>query len=108
MPTNKMKSEDIKKIIADELSGRKTAPNWHGISLEKCLVEPSKQKYEDSFNKNEVVELWLVLEECPENNDGYKIVFDEEMNEFGLATPGKGLDVFIGYYGSFLETIEGM
>jgi hypothetical protein len=108
MPANEMNAEDIKKIIADELGGRETVPNWHGISLEKCLVEPVKQEYEDSFNKDEVVKLWLVLEERPDDGDGYKIVFDEEMNEFGLATPGNGLDVFIGYYGSFLETLEGM
>ena len=49
-----------------------------------------------------------MLEEYPENKDGYKIVFDEDMKQFGLATPGKCIDLFIGYYGSFLQTLEGM
>jgi hypothetical protein len=33
---------------------------------------------------------------------------DEAENEFGLAIYGKEHPVFIGYYGSFTETLSGM
>jgi hypothetical protein len=64
--------------------------------------------FEDSFNKGEIVQLWLVLEERPDDKDGYKIVYDPSDNEFGLATPGTELPVLISFYGSFVETLEGM
>lgn len=103
-----MNAEEIKKIIARELDESKSVSNWHGVSLHECLVNPTKRNYEDSFNQGEVIELWLVLEECPNEKDGYQIVFDEKMHEFGLALPGNELDLFLGYYGSFLEALEGM
>ena len=103
-----MKPEEIKDLIVRELNGRDKLPNWHGLSLADCLVEPIKKKYEDSFNEGEYLELWLVLEEHPEDNSGYKIVYDEQEKEFGLVTPGKDSNVFIGHYGTFVETVEGM
>jgi hypothetical protein len=68
-----------------------------------------KRVYEDSFKEGETLGLWLVLEEIPESNSGYKIVFDEASGTFGLAISGaQDNDVFIGFYGTFLETLEGM
>ena len=77
--------------------------------MKRCLVTSIKQIYEDSFNQNETLELWLVLEEIPEDKTGYKVVFDEKSCIFGLATSGfHELDVFLGFYGTFLNTLEGM
>jgi hypothetical protein len=56
-----------------------------------------------------MVELWLVLEERPDQRNGYKIVFDESRGDFGLACPGiAGHDIFLGCYGSFWTTFEAM
>lgn len=45
----------------------------------------------------------------PEDKSGYKIVFDEGSLMFGLATGNiHGRDLFLGCYGTFLETLEGM
>lgn len=53
--------------------------------------------------------LWLVLEEMPEDKSRYKIVFAEQSGMFGLATDNiHGRDVFLGLYGTFLETLESM
>jgi hypothetical protein len=103
-----MNSEQIKNIIQAELKGRDAIKNWHGVSLEKCLVEPTLMDFEDSFNECEIVQLWLVLEERPDDKNGYKIVYDPSDGEFGLATPGTKLPVLISFYGSFVETLEGM
>ena len=51
--------------------------------------------------------LWL-LEELPKDRNGYRIVYGELAGMFGLAVPGASRDVFIGYYGSFLDTYRGM
>jgi hypothetical protein len=55
-----------------------------------------------------VIHLWLVLEENPEDCSGYKIVYGEQVEMFGLAVASGSRDVFIGYYGSFLDTYRGM
>ncbi len=104
-----MKASEISNIIMREINGNWSLSNAHGVDLKLCLVTPTKQIYDDSFNQNETLELWLVLEEIPENNSGYKIVFDEKTTIFGLATSGfQERDVFLGFYGSFLETLESM
>ncbi len=103
-----MTPEQVASIIKSELDGKHSVPNWHGVSLEKCLVNPVLTDLEDSFNDGNVVSMWLVLEERPDEKDGYKVVYDPVENEFGLATPGKNIPVFISYYGSFIETLAGM
>jgi hypothetical protein len=97
--------EEIKAVIEQEIGGDWSRSNLHGCDLHRCLVEPVKRQYENSFKKGEELTLWLVLEECPEEPDtGYKIVFDEETGDFGLVTSG----AFIGFYGTFLKTFESM
>jgi hypothetical protein len=68
----------------------------------------------DSFRKEQTLDLWLVLEEKPGTKSGYKIIFDDQKQMFGLAICGRESekevfhDIFIGYYGTFLETLDGM
>lgn len=99
---------EISEIIEQEIAGKWSLSNWHGVNLKRCLVEPVKQFYENTAPSKKPVELWLVLEETPEDKSGYKIVFDETNGLFGLAICGQKKDVFLGYYGTFLETLEGM
>ena len=55
-----------------------------------------------------IKKLWTVLEETPDRH-GYKIIFDPENATFGLGIlTDKDELMFIGYYGTFLETLEGM
>jgi hypothetical protein len=60
---------------------------------------------------DELIELWLVLEEHPEHRGGYKVVYDESTGGFGLAAPGRTpADVpgYFGEYGDFMEALAAM
>ncbi|HEY4786070.1 MAG TPA: hypothetical protein VIH57_08470 [Bacteroidales bacterium] len=103
-----MDRQDIKLIIQEELKENPDLSNAHGVELDSCLIEPIKQTYLDSFNDNKEIQLWTVLEET-EDGDGYKIVYDLEDNMFGLGMKSdKNELIFIGYYGTFAETLRGM
>ncbi len=107
-----MTPDEVKAIVQDEIlkashSGDLIA-NPHGVDLKRCLLAtPERRTYVDN---DQPVDMWLVLEEDPDSHAGYEIVFDETSQTFGLATPGfdKIRFVFIGYYGSFLDTLKGM
>jgi hypothetical protein len=105
-----MTASEISAIIEGEIGGDWSRSNAHGVDLRRCLVTPAEQVYEDSFKEGETLRLWLVLEERPADKSGYKIVFDEGSRMFGLATTNaaRGRDLFLGFYGTFLETLEGM
>ncbi|WP_421921179.1 hypothetical protein [Marinifilum sp.] len=103
-----MNIEDVKNIIKEELKDNPDLSNAHGVELDRCLIEPVKQTYLDSFNDNREIRLWTVLEETEDGN-GYKIIYDQEDNMFGLGIKSnKDELVFIGYYGTFVETLKGM
>ena len=105
-----MQAEAVRDLIERDVAGNWSLTNLHGCDLLKCLVTPELREYDDScpgrplIEPRPVIRLWLVLEEMPENRDGYKIVFSEEAGMFGLAVPGSPRDVFLGFYGSFLDT----
>ncbi len=104
-----MDATEISRLIQREIEGGSFISNAHGIDLRRCLVTPTKGVYEDCSGSG-TIELWVVLEEVPEDQSGYKIVFDERTGSFGLATrnfPGRP-DGLVGFYGSFLETLEAM
>jgi hypothetical protein len=104
-----METSEVSEIIEREINGNWSVSNAHGVSLKRCLVPPTKQVYEDGLKEGETIELWLVLEEIPEEKSGYKIVFDEKSRMFGLAIGGAHKrDVFLGFYGTFREALEGM
>jgi hypothetical protein len=103
-----MTPKEITQIIEGEINGDWSISNLHGCDLKRCLVLPQKKLYFDPSKETENYELWLVLEECPETTDGYKIVFGEERKEFGLAMSAIEGDCFLGFYGTFLETYESM
>ena len=99
-----MQSSEITNLIQAELSScsgsLKARPD-----LGRCLVAPTRASFAGK-GEGELSDFWLVLEERPETEDGYKIVFDEQTRQFGLAT-GKQ-KMFIGFYGTFLQTLEAM
>ena len=109
-----MTAETIRELIEREVAGDWTLTNAHGCDLRRCLVLPVLREYDDCGGSCPLVEpypvvrLWLVLEEVPEDRSGYKIVYGEEAGMFGLAVPGSDRDLFIGYFGSFLDTYRSM
>ena len=104
-----MTPNEVKSIILKEIKNNYELSNNHDVDLNKCLVVPKLHFYNDSIKENTIVSLWLVLEEDPITKRGYKIVFNEKTETFGLAIPGQAeTDHLIGYYGSFLETLKAM
>lgn len=102
---------DVRTIVDAELGGNLPQSSGHGINLRRCLIEPRKVKCQNTFPKlkgGKPLELWIVLEETPGTSDGYLIVFDEETHQFGLAAWTDSTPVFLGFYGTFLSTLECM
>lgn len=81
-----MEASEVSQIVEDEINGIWSVSNAHGIDLKRCLVIPTRRDYVDPIAEGQPLSLWLVLEEVPEDQPGYKIVFDEATNQFGLAT----------------------
>lgn len=101
-----MTSEDVEKLIKSEIGNRLDTSNLHGINLTECLVKPVRQKYISAFDNSQTFDLWTVL---IESDDGYRIFYDEEENTFGLANKSQNDELmYLGNYGTFLETLKGM
>ena len=65
----------------------------------------------DGRIEEEVIEVWLVLEEKPISRDGYQIIFNEKSGKFGLASPDFSPDSYpclCGWYGDFMTTMKSM
>ena len=101
-----MTSEEIEKLIKTEVGDKLDSTNMHGINLTQCLVKPVRQKYISAFDNSKTFDLWTVL---IESEDGYRIFYNEDENTFGLATKSLNNELmYLGNYGTFLETLAGM
>ena len=105
-----MTSDEVKQVVVAEIGDDWDRSNAHGIGFDRCLIPPHKTFFSSPLNPNEQTELWIVLEEDPETCSGYKIVFDEVSHSFGLAIIEAVTErrIFLGIYGSFLETVDAM
>jgi hypothetical protein len=102
-----MTAAEIQKIVDRELSDpQEPLSKWTEAEVRERLVKPVKKIYQDSFEKGSTLELWLVLQERPGSSLGYQVVYDEEEKEFGLAEVKGGQPVFLGYYGTLVESVE--
>jgi hypothetical protein len=103
-----MGSDDVMDIILDEIKDHPTVSNLHGVDLNKALIKPIKQEYKNAMDRSKSFILWTVLQEN-EHGSGYTIFYDEEDDSFGLGMKDdkQGL-LYLGNYGSFLETLKGM
>ena len=102
-----MVEQEVRLLVEEQIGNNWDQSNAHGVNLQACLVTPEKRTYQQV--NGQPVTLWLVLEEDPEERKGYKIVFSEEIGRFGLATTQiNGPEIFLGFYGSFLKTLEAM
>lgn len=105
-----MTSTEVRAIVEEETGGDWSRSNSHAVDLRKCLVPPRKVACRDTFpklNGGKPLQLWVVLEEIPGTREGYLIVFDER-GVFGLADWSGDTPMFLGFHGSFLNTLEGM
>jgi hypothetical protein len=100
--------QDLIRIIEEDLAHAADSLVWHGRPLKSCLQVPRRIRVLNSHNNDEAEELWFVFEEGPNPGEGYKVVYDEDVNMFGLAVNGIKEPVLIGLYGGFMETLNSM
>jgi hypothetical protein len=100
----------IKKRINSDLRGDYSVSNMHGVNLKKCLVKPFLRIFQNTVpDGSKTIELYVVLLEDPINDSGYQIVYDPDVQRFGLSTTDiKTGPIFLGHYGNFLETLKMM
>lgn len=106
-----MTSGEVRAVVEAQIGTDWDRSNPHGVDLRVSLVEPRKVRCRNTFpklNGGRPLDLWVVLEEVPGSKDGYLIVFDERKGAFGLADWTNDTVVFLGYHGTFLETLDGM
>ncbi len=108
LKTSFMTSEQVLDIILDEINSKFDISNHHGVDLRKALITPILQEYKSAIDKSQTFKLWTVLEET-KNKNGYKIFYNDEENYFGLGIKSEKDELlYLGNYGTFLETLEGM
>lgn len=86
-----MTADDVKQLIESQIAGRWNETNLHGIELRTSLIQRIKlihRRVIGGRSADEVIEAWLVLEEDKENQEGYKIIYNESNGMFGLASKG--------------------
>lgn len=105
----------LKRFIRQDLQSVNTFENLHGIDLGNIyqhMVDPIVRNYYNDF-QDKVEECWLVLDEEPVSLEvGYQIIYSEKQNEFGLASKTsntkQGMGTLVGWYGSFVSTLNNM
>jgi hypothetical protein len=104
-----MSPQEVTKIIVDEIGDDWKHSNWHGCDMRVCLITPERRLFSHALDESKTREMWVVFEEHPDTHTGYRIFFDGETRQFGLAIEGKnGRDIWLTYYGTFMQTFEGM
>ena len=111
-----MTGKEVADIVRAQIGDKWEGPHSHGIDLSRCLVPPTEisiiaRTARKGRVSDEVLRVWLVLEERIVERDGYKIVFNETMRSFGLVSSGYASDsnpILCGWYGGFMSALEGM
>ncbi len=73
------------------------------------LCKPKEVKLSLDSEGNGFGTFWLVTDNTGTDDSSYRIIYDEELEMFGLeCTLNNGLQEYMGTYGSFEETVQNM
>ena len=104
-----MTSREVAARVRREIGDQLDATYPHGVDLRHCLVPPRRATFVTAWDERATLEAWVVLEETPGGPGGHLIAYDEAEDAYGLAdTRRDGRLCFLGYYGDFLTTLNGM
>lgn len=96
-----MTPEKVSTIITKELQDNPGNPNL----IQSGLMKPCLEIYTHAIDRNLQSEFWTVYHDG--TKEGYRVVYSEQEDIFGLATAGDQR-LFLSFYGSFLDTINNM
>ena len=111
-----MDSSSVYSIVLAEIKNEHAFENLHGIdynNIKDYLVMPYQMEFINPIDEN-IEKHWVVLDEdMNDQHGGYLIFFSSINNMFGLAIKGnnKGhtnTGTNIGFFGSFIETLNAM
>ena len=103
-----MTPQELTSLIEADLERAGSGFVWHGRPLRDCLLKLAKRCFLNGRTNDAPEDLWLVFEEGPNPGEGYMVVYDDGLNEFGLVVHGDTDLVVIGIYGGFVETLNSM
>jgi hypothetical protein len=111
-----MNAADVQHDFDRQLGSAPPLDNAHGITLENirshCVAPPVFARFKNAGGPSGPPELdaWIVLDECPGSSIGYLVVYCPESGMYALAVKGKAGEhpIFLGRYGSLVETLNAM
>jgi hypothetical protein len=95
-PPPPMRATEVSGLIEAELAGENPL-----IVADADILKPPRRAVFTDDHKSDW-DLWLIVDSKAEVYRGYKIVFDDQSRQFGLAT---SQSVFVCFWGSFLQTL---
>src|SRR5687767_284877 len=110
MPTS---AANVERVVDLELQDLGRLRGAHGITadtIEAHLVRPPRPTQCDYADGGSAMH-WGVLDEVPHDAaDGYLVVYDPAEQTFGHAVKGGAgrPPTCVGYYGSLIDTLNGM
>jgi len=117
-----MTADDVKRLVRQQLASQKAMTGELHARLLRQLVQPRLlgiivRTVQGGQIEQTIEKMWLLFEENASEEDrmseqdGYKIVYNEEQRIFGLVGKGFAADahpVLLGLYGDFMTTFWAM
>ncbi|MBI1925690.1 hypothetical protein HYR99_15725 [Candidatus Poribacteria bacterium] len=73
------------------------------------LIAPRRITFYPNLETSDMDSCWLVTDHTGVQDAGYRVIYDEALDMFGLITELHDGRVYcLGFYGGFAETIESM
>jgi hypothetical protein len=104
-----MTAGEVQSLVREEADSL-SVTNVSKILLEQVIIRPERislisRTVSDGSLEDVVLDAWLVGQE--DSADGYEIVMQDDVRQFGLAAAGFPADkhlVLVGWYGSSLPS----
>jgi hypothetical protein len=77
--------------------------------VEAHLIEPRRVELAADADGTSFKTYWLITDHTGKDDSTYRVAYDEEARAFGLeVTLDTDVELYMGTYGTFSETIENM
>jgi hypothetical protein len=77
--------------------------------VEAHLIQPRRISLATDMDETSFKTYWLITDHTGKNDSTYRVAYDEDAQAFGLeVTLVTDVELYMGTYGTFTETIENM